>query len=104
MTDNHIPLPSLDSLPDNHTKSFVIYELTPPLDIILIHHCGQHYAYIDQCPHFGVSLNWKPDQYYDVENHYLQCSTHGAKFQIDNGLCIYGPCHGAFLKSIMLLT
>ena len=98
-----IPLPVLSLLENNTTKSYTITELTPPVDIILVHHLGKAYAYRDICPHFGVTLNWKPDQYYDYEQRYLQCSTHGALFQIDDGLCIYGPCHGASLKPVELI-
>jgi len=103
MNSQLVPLPTLDLLENNSTKSVQISELATPLDIILIHHIGEHYAYVDQCPHFGVCLNWQPDQYFDRDHQYLQCSTHGALFKIDSGLCIYGPCHGDSLKPVQLI-
>jgi nitrite reductase/ring-hydroxylating ferredoxin subunit len=32
----------------------------------------------------------------------IQCSSHGALFEIDTGLCLAGPCPGARLRPIEL--
>lgn len=58
------------------------------------------FAYRNRCPHLGIPLEWMPDQFLDRDGHYIQCSTHGALFRIDNGLCISGPCQGESLETI----
>ena len=30
----------------------------------------------------------------------IQCSTHGAKFGIEDGICVSGPCQGDRLKPV----
>lgn len=49
-------------------------------------------AYLNHCPHTGISLNWNTPDFFDVAKEYIQCCMHGALFQPLDGLCIYGPC------------
>ncbi|MDO8845777.1 Rieske (2Fe-2S) protein [Methylicorpusculum sp.] len=49
-------------------------------------------AYKNSCPHWGVELNWKPDEFFNVDLTHLMCSVHGALFKPDDGECIVGPC------------
>jgi nitrite reductase/ring-hydroxylating ferredoxin subunit len=63
---------------------------------------NQLYAYWNSCPHMGVPLNWMPGKFLDLDGALLQCSAHGALFQIDNGECIGGPCVGDHLSQIAL--
>ncbi|MFV2057821.1 MAG: Rieske (2Fe-2S) protein [Thiohalomonadales bacterium] len=103
MTQQLILIPGLTNLIGNTTLSYTLTDTTPSIDLILVHHAGQRYAYVDRCPHFGLNLNWRPDQYYNINKHYLQCSTHGALFRIEDGLCIFGPCEGASLQNVPLI-
>ncbi len=63
---------------------------------------NQLYAYWNSCPHMGIPLNWMPGKFLDLDGALLQCSAHGALFQIDNGECIGGPCVGDHLSKIVL--
>lgn len=49
-------------------------------------------VFLNSCPHTGVRLEWRPDDFLDASERYLQCAMHGALFQPDSGLCIAGPC------------
>jgi nitrite reductase/ring-hydroxylating ferredoxin subunit len=49
-------------------------------------------AYLNRCPHLGLPLNWLPDKFLDADGELIQCSSHGALFTIDQGLCVAGPC------------
>lgn len=60
------------------------------------------YAYVNSCPHIGVTLNWLPEQFLDSEGELIQCSTHGALFLIETGECISGPCNGQALTSLQV--
>lgn len=61
---------------------------------------GRLRAYRNSCPHTGVTLNWAEDQFFDVEQHFIQCSMHGALFQPLDGLCLHGPCVGEQLTPL----
>ena len=52
---------------------------------------NQLHAYWNICPHLGIPLNWMPDKFLDLDGSLIQCSSHGALFEIDTGNCIAGP-------------
>jgi nitrite reductase/ring-hydroxylating ferredoxin subunit len=66
----------------------------------VLHWKGKWYAYRNSCPHTGVALNWLPNQFFDLGQEFLQCGLHGALFQPEDGLCIYGPCVGRSLRRL----
>ena len=61
---------------------------------------GAVYAYVNSCPHRGTELDWQPGEVFEETGLYLICATHGAIFEPNSGLCIAGPCHGAYLQSL----
>ncbi len=63
---------------------------------------GRVHGYVNVCPHRGTSLDWQPGEVFDESGLYLICATHGALFEPDSGLCVGGPCHGAYLQKIPL--
>ena len=67
--------------------------------ILLLRREQNLYCYINSCPHTGVNLDWMPDEFLDETGTKLQCSTHGALFQVEDGLCVWGPCAGQSLTS-----
>ncbi|WP_339641765.1 Rieske (2Fe-2S) protein [uncultured Porticoccus sp.] len=58
------------------------------------------FAYRNHCPHTGAPLNLMPDRFLDYDRQYIQCSTHGALFEMDSGQCIAGPCAGQYLDMV----
>ncbi len=60
----------------------------------------QVYLYWNRCPHLGTPLEWEEDRFLDADGALIQCSTHGALFQIEDGLCLLGPCRGKSLQPI----
>ncbi|WP_461481475.1 Rieske (2Fe-2S) protein [Porticoccus sp.] len=52
------------------------------------------YLYRNRCPHLGLPLNLTPGRFLDYHRQYIQCSSHGALFEMDIGYCIDGPCRG----------
>lgn len=94
-----IPLAKTDEINDGTAKEFNLTQYHPPLELFVIHKNGRFFAYVNQCPHTGVNLNWLPHQFFDIDNAFIQCATHGALFTVENGQCVRGPCAGAFLQS-----
>jgi len=68
--------------------------------IIVLLHQQQLHAYWNLCPHLSVPLNWAPNRFLDPSKSYLQCATHGALFQLDDGLCVSGPCSDDRLQRV----
>ena len=61
---------------------------------------GQVYLYWNRCPHLGTPLEWEEDRFLDADAALIQCSTHGALFQIEDGHCLAGPCKGKYLQAV----
>ena len=76
------------------------FELDGGLQCFVLRWKGEIRAYLNRCPHTGVSLNWAEDQFFDLNNEYIQCSLHGALFEPLSGKCIWGPCVGECLSAI----
>ena len=70
------------------------------IEILLVRKAGEIYAYHNRCPHTGIQLEWIPDQFLDLDRHYIQCATHGALFRIRDGYCLRGPCAGDSLTQL----
>lgn len=71
-------------------------------ELFLVKHDDVVYAYKNQCPHLGIPLNWQPDEFLSIEQSHIQCSTHGALFNLNDGYCIAGPCASESLISLDL--
>jgi nitrite reductase/ring-hydroxylating ferredoxin subunit len=58
---------------------------------------GEVRGYVDRCPHAGMPLALISDRFLTREGDLILCSTHGALFRPDDGVCLAGPCEGARL-------
>lgn len=85
----------IKSLKELSAKEFIEKET----EFFLIYFQQHCYAYENSCPHTGVNLNWQKEQFFSFDGLYLQCSLHGALFEPQSGLCIWGPCKGSCLKN-----
>jgi nitrite reductase/ring-hydroxylating ferredoxin subunit len=61
---------------------------------------GELFLYFNRCPHLGTPLEWEEDRFLDADGALIQCSTHGALFQIEDGHCLVGPCKGKYLQKV----
>lgn len=68
--------------------------------LLVVRRDGTLHVYVNWCPHLGIELNFQPDEFFDLDRHYLQCANHGALFEVDSGLCVLGPCKGNSLRKV----
>lgn len=61
---------------------------------------GKPYAYLNQCAHVSVELDWEHGRFFNVTHDFLICATHGAQYVPSSGVCILGPCKGKKLQAI----
>ena len=90
-------------LQEKESKGFNLPNYRKEPAIFVVRNDNQFYAYENSCPHTSAPLNWQPNQFMDMDNDYIQCSVHGALFQIQDGLCIRGPCVQQSLTEVKLI-
>ncbi|MFN3544922.1 MAG: Rieske (2Fe-2S) protein [Thiobacillus sp.] len=55
---------------------------------------GTAHAFLNQCGHVPVELDWQEGEFFDDSRLYLICATHGALYHPANGACVGGRCAG----------
>lgn len=58
------------------------------------------WVYENSCPHIGIPLELVAHRFLDRKAEHIVCFTHGARFRIEDGECISGPCMGDVLTPI----
>ncbi|MGO4305416.1 Rieske (2Fe-2S) protein [Cupriavidus sp. RAF12] len=66
----------------------------------VVRYDGAAHAYLNQCAHVPMELDWQEGHFFDSTGLYLMCATHGATYAPDTGLCVGGPCRGAALVKL----
>jgi nitrite reductase/ring-hydroxylating ferredoxin subunit len=87
---------------DPGTKNVVLGEGEDALDIIIIQTKGTRYAYINCCPHQFIPLETFPNHFLTEDKRFFLCSGHGARFELDTGVCHSGPCLGRGLDRLAI--
>lgn len=91
---------SYDELHDPGSKGLIITIDNTQLSLFVVKRDKQIFVYENSCPHTLGPLDWAPDSFLDEDNHYIMCANHGALFQIEDGLCVYGPCKKQSLRTL----
>jgi nitrite reductase/ring-hydroxylating ferredoxin subunit len=63
-----------------------------------VRHHDQVHAYLNECSHVAMEMDWQPNQFWDDTGQWLLCATHGAAYRPDTGACAGGPCRGGLKK------
>ncbi|WP_236552508.1 Rieske 2Fe-2S domain-containing protein [Belnapia sp. F-4-1] len=61
---------------------------------------GEVRVYVNSCPHIGLPLEPLPNRFLDTRKAHIVCAVHGARFRIEDGVCISGPCIGQELEMV----
>ena len=87
----------IDELPEGRARGFRFGAGAAVRAVFIVKKAGAIYAYDDACPHMGTPLAFLPDRYFDRDGRDLLCATHGARFRVEDGFCLSGPCAGRSL-------
>ena len=60
------------------------------------------FTYVNDCPHARSPLDWRPGEFLTRDKSLIQCTMHGARFRIEDGVCVGGPCPGASLTKVSI--
>lgn len=58
---------------------------------------GRIHAYANICRHVPLTLDLGDGELLAADRTVLLCHHHGARYRIEDGKCLYGPCDGDFL-------
>ncbi|TCZ66205.1 Rieske (2Fe-2S) protein [Roseicella aquatilis] len=89
----------LEDIPEGGSKGFP----APPgglIGLFAIRQGGRVHVYVNACPHIGLPLDPLPDRFLDPRAQVILCSVHGARFRIEDGTCLSGPCLGKALEAV----
>jgi nitrite reductase/ring-hydroxylating ferredoxin subunit len=89
----------LEEIPDGTGRGF------PPAQggftgLMAIRQGDAVHIYVNACPHIGTPLDWTPHRFLSADGRRIVCATHGAEFQIADGVCVRGPCLGDSLEPV----
>jgi len=89
----------LQDIPDGAAKGFAA---APGgfTGLFAVRRGDQVFVYVNACPHVGLPLEPLPDRFLDGRKTVILCSAHGARFRIEDGVCITGPCIGEGLEAV----
>ena len=92
-----VHLGPLDMIEDGRARNFVLQLRAGRFHGFVVRRGGQVHGYVDRCPHAGVPMAQRLDDYLAPGGELISCSWHGALFRIEDGLCVGGPCVGQHL-------
>ena len=93
-----VKLGPLELIADGAARNFVLQIGEGFFHGFVVRRGEQVRGYVDRCPHAGLPLAQKLDDYLTPTGDLIACSWHGALFDIDTGACVGGPCTGASLR------
>ena len=92
----------IDEIAEGQAKSFILGEGRDRRDIVVVRRNGKFHAYVNSCPHQAMPLETFPDKFLNEDGSLFVCSTHGARFRVEDGFCVSGPCEGKSLKAVAI--
>jgi nitrite reductase/ring-hydroxylating ferredoxin subunit len=84
------------------SRKFVLQCGGRELECFVVNYRGQLRAFVNQCRHIAMTLDWVENQFFDESGDYLLCPTHGALYAPDSGECVIGPPCGKTLFAVPL--
>lgn len=92
-----VRLGALSIVADGAARNFVIDLRAGRFHGFVVRRGDGVVGYVDRCPHMGVPLAQRLDDYLSADGTRIVCSWHGAIFAVEDGRCLGGPCAGAAL-------
>lgn len=100
MSKDPVLICALDRLEDPGSYGFAVDFAGERVEGFVVRRDGECFAYRNSCPHTGAPLDWVEHQFLDIEGALIQCAVHDARFLIETGECVLGPCPGESLEAL----
>jgi nitrite reductase/ring-hydroxylating ferredoxin subunit len=89
-----------DEVAEGSARGFVFGDGAERREFVLVRKWGVLRAYVNSCPHQLTPLETFPEKFLNEDGTLFVCSTHGARFRIEDGVCVSGPCEGKSLAAL----
>ena len=93
-----------DLLSDPGSRGFSVEDGGLTVEGFIVKSDSSYFAYRNSCPHTGAPLDWVEHQFLDLDESLIQCAVHDARFFIDTGECVSGPCPGDSLEKLDIVV
>ena len=93
-----------DEVKEGQARGVLVSDGGKRHDVILLRREDALFAYENSCPHQGTPLETFPDKFLNEDGTLLVCSTHGARFRVEDGTCVSGPCEGKRLSRVVFVV
>jgi nitrite reductase/ring-hydroxylating ferredoxin subunit len=90
-------------LGEGKSRKFVLRRGERELECFAVRFRGEVRAYVNQCRHVAMSLDWVENQFFTEDGDFLLCPTHGALYMPDSGECVSGPPCGKSLHAVEIV-
>jgi len=94
-----VRLCALAAIADGKARNFVLEMRAGRFHGFVVRRGAAVSGYVDRCPHMGLPLAQRLDDYLTPDETLIACDWHGALFAIEGGLCVGGPCMGQRLTA-----
>lgn len=91
-----------DELAEGKSRKFHVAEGDRSIECFVVRYRGGLHAYVNECRHVAMTLDWVENQFFTEDGDHLMCPTHGAWYVPDTGECVAGPPCGKMLYRVPL--
>jgi len=88
-----------DAIGEGEAREFIFGEGKTAFELIVVGTADGPRAYLNQCPHFKIKMNARPDELLNTHG-LIQCAWHYACFRPEDGHCVSGPVEGYALNPV----
>jgi nitrite reductase/ring-hydroxylating ferredoxin subunit len=90
----------IDDLGPGESLAFSIECDGRSIPAFVINFADRFHAYVNQCRHVPLTLDWAENRFFTEDGRYLLCANHGAWYEPSTGECVAGPPCGQALFRI----
>jgi len=90
---------AVEDVPADGSYLFRITDDGEEREAILVRLADGVAAWLNYCQHY-THIKLDKGGGAPIRDGEIVCRNHGAMFEVDSGLCTFGPCEGAYLESV----
>ena len=92
-----------EEIAEGASRKFHLRDGDRDVECFVVRFHGALHAYVNECRHIAMTLDWVENQFFTEDGDYLMCPTHGAWYRPDDGECVAGPPCGKALHRVPLV-
>lgn len=77
-----------------------VHDYIPREALVLRTGSGEIVGYRNECRHLPIPIDGMTRRFFTPDGKRLLCALHGAEYNLDDGVCVRGPCKGKALERL----